>query len=588
MPGLLMSEIRYIPFLSTNTPESCLEEVTGLDSEAYPSGEPFLFCTSLGDVWTPDNLLDNLFSLRYRGKVFVTYNLGYESGALLRHLSLASLTELAAEGVLDCDGYRYVCFARKFLSISKDHKTCRFYDLFPFFGSSLEHAAKVFLGDHKIEMDTHSFTPELVLRDWDKIVGYCTHDAELTARLGMYLLNKAHDLGIYPKALYSPASLSSAYFSPYASKCMVRRYVYQNPELIQMAYDSYRGGKFEMTKRGSFRGYRYDMVSAYPSVIRDLRALDKGRVVHEAAYIPEACYAYYSVTCRIPDGLFHPVGLADGGVAVYPEGTIIATVNKPELDFLRTHQVDVTITDAWHLMIKSRSYPYRHVVDDLLELKVLYKDTDPWLYRLVKLTINSYYGKLVQMIEQPNGKWRAGGLWNPIHASEITARVRCQMSELQNRYAASAIAVHTDSIITKREISPEYLGEKAGKFRLEGKGAAIMVLVGAYSLAGEEHTRGFKAPEGWSWKSALEKYREATSITLRATEARSWVEAVRLQDVTRINRFVETQKTIRLNEDRKRLWLKEATAQDLLGPLESSVARYGFDLRGRGKKRFII
>jgi len=58
--------------------------------------------------------------------------------------------------------------------------------------------------------------------------------------------------------------------------------------------------------------------------------------------------------------------------------------------------------------------------------------------------------------------------------------------------------------------------------------------------------------------------------------------------VTRINRFVETQKTIRLNEDRKRLWLKETTAQDLLGPLESSVARYGFDLRGRGKKRFII
>ena len=52
--------------------------VIGLDTEAYIDGKCFLVSTSEGDSFKPPEFPHCLFSRKYRGKVFVTYNLKYD------------------------------------------------------------------------------------------------------------------------------------------------------------------------------------------------------------------------------------------------------------------------------------------------------------------------------------------------------------------------------------------------------------------------------------------------------------------------------------------------------------------------------
>ena len=199
------------PYFSTNPKK--LSKLRGFDTEAYTDGRPFMFCTSSGDVFVPGDIPDVLFSRKHRDTNFLTYNLKYDSGAILRHLPLPVLDRLRTDGDVIHDGIRYEYILHKMLRISRGKAHVRFWDVVQFYNMSLDRAARKYLGEGKLDPGTKAFTKEYVMKHWDDIAEYCVKDAQLTLKLGLYLIRKLEEYGVTVSNLYSQASVSFAWFS---------------------------------------------------------------------------------------------------------------------------------------------------------------------------------------------------------------------------------------------------------------------------------------------------------------------------------------------------------------------------------------
>jgi len=139
--------------------------VLGLDTESYQDGRCFMIATSLGDVFPLDMFPTCFFTRKYRGKVFVAYNLKYDEGSLLQVLPNKNLKELWETGKTVWQGYTFRSIPRKMLKVSRGRNSITIYDLANFFQISLDQAAHLFLNKSKLEMDTNLFTPQYVVEN---------------------------------------------------------------------------------------------------------------------------------------------------------------------------------------------------------------------------------------------------------------------------------------------------------------------------------------------------------------------------------------------------------------------------------------
>ncbi|MBA7547454.1 hypothetical protein ES705_39876 [subsurface metagenome] len=185
-----IDNVRYNPaWHMRQTEHKTSLEVIGIDTEAYTSGECFMICTSLGDTFQPYEFPACLFSRKYRGKNFVAYNLKYDSGALLQHLSIVDLKKLQTTDTVTIDKYKYTSIGYKCLSIRKGKNTLHIYDMLNFYQMSLNKAAAKFLDKSKLDIDTKLFTIAYVKKHWKRISKYCVHDAVLVKLLADRLIS---------------------------------------------------------------------------------------------------------------------------------------------------------------------------------------------------------------------------------------------------------------------------------------------------------------------------------------------------------------------------------------------------------------
>jgi hypothetical protein len=194
-----------------------ITKIIGFDSEAYTTGEPFMFTTSLQEVILPMQMPDVLFEEKYVEANFMLYNMKYDSGAILYHLEQKDLFELWEQGSVKAGDFRYQYIPHKRLVIQHGKQRVTFWDIAQFFKHgarrlSLDKAAQTYLDEHKLPMRTKRFTPELARKWWKAISKYGIQDAVLTGKLGSYLVKKLDEFGITPTAIYSCASISFKYF----------------------------------------------------------------------------------------------------------------------------------------------------------------------------------------------------------------------------------------------------------------------------------------------------------------------------------------------------------------------------------------
>jgi ribosomal protein L37AE/L43A len=595
-----------------------LTNIIGFDSEAYRSGYTFMFCTSLGDVIAPDVLFETLFTPKYFRANFVVWNLKYESGAILKllpqpvikHLQVHHKAKIVHKGIK----YTIKYIPHKCLSIHQRKfagSSVKFWDIAPFYGRcKLNTAAEAYLNEKKNDIDPNLFTVPYVEENFKTIADYCVQDCCLTQKLAALWVKKFNETGIAVTNLFSEASISFDYISSLTDIVTPYEFWDHNNRLIQYATESYEGGKFEITARGAFHGYEYDISSAYPYEISNLIDIRGAQVVYSKKYNTEAFYGFLRVRIHHKNPNVHlPCGLYRK-LRIYPIGIYHLTITKQEYDYIRlelpSSAVSVEIIDAAWLIRRRRDYPYRSIFQDLYRLKTEYKKSDRLRSNNYKIVMNGYYGKMAQCLyDKEEDVYNAGKGWNPIYASVITANTRIAVTRLQNLMKDRCYAVHTDSIMCKDPIPSKFLGTGMGKFEFVEKGHGILVACGVYEINGVNALKGFREKTecprckqtdvkstsrtenekvfhcnkcgedfsvgSWGLKKLLIENPDQKKITLNLLHVESWIQAMaQNHSPDNINLFATVPKILSLNCDTKRNWPAEITSTDLLSSLQKS------------------
>ncbi len=548
-----INRVRYFaPKYKRKTDHLKSLEVYGIDSEAYTSGECFMICTSQGDVYQPFDIPACLFSRRYRGKNFVAFNLKYDSGAFVQGFTKEQLKELQQTDKVKVGDYLYKTIANKCFSIRKGKNTVHIYDIASFFDSSLNVAAKKFLDKEKMEMDTNKFTKKVVNERWKEIAKYCVHDALLVEQLANKLISMFESFGVYPRKLYSVAYVSYQYFSNTCPYIHVRRYWDNYREVLDFAMQSYNGGKFEVTQKGSDYYYEYDLVSAYPYEISNLVDVRDARIVESKEYRKDSVYGFIDCSIKIPFHIFSPVALKRKDLNFYPVGEFRKVITKTDYEYLIEQGCDITIHKAYWLHKTYLTYPYRKEIYRLAALKRKFKLSGKAMkYHVVKKFLNSFYGKMVQLIYK-DGYYKASASWMPIYGSMICSNCRVRMSRLQQEHE-NIVAVHTDSVISTTPIENGLSDELGGlSFEIEGQG--VILGSGIYQIGEKSRFRGFNTK-----KPLLDMIpKKGTKLDMSKRRPYTWREvAHRGLALNDINRFDDMPRELNLNFDSKRIWLDD-------------------------------
>jgi hypothetical protein len=558
--------------------KNVITEVVGFDTESYETGKPFLFCSSKGDWFYLEDIPDKLFSRKYEGTHFVCYNLKYDSGSLIWQLPDTNKKELWELTKTKYNGYTYFYIPHKLLRITRGKNSIKFWDISQFFVGGLDKNAKKYLHKSKLELSTKKFSYDYVTRNLDLIGRYCINDAKLTKELADYLLKHIHKFKIYPNSIYSTASISFNWFKNNGKIIDVWRFWKFYRELLEYACHSYYGGKFELTARGSFYGYEYDIISAYANEVSNLVDISNAHIVKSNRYIKEATYGFLEVAIDNQNIDYHPITIKQRTLNTYPLGNYSTYITKQEYDYLVNRKVKVEILSGYWLIIYNKSYPYQKRITKLYRIKEYTKKTNPFISKLAKLMMNSFYGKMCQLIPDEKGNLKAGSGWCPIYASIVTANVRIKISEIQEKLGKNCLAVHTDSVITDVKLPGEYIGKKVGQLELKEEGKCILVLCGMYQIGTKVAYRGIDTSEKINWETILRKIGNRSTYDLPTKTVKSWIEALRTNTPDEINKFIDNYKYINLNIDSKRIWESKTTGNKLLAGIEYSLPKVKVDM----------
>jgi len=551
--------------------EFYIEELIGFDTEAYTSGKPFLFCDSRGRSYKPETFFHELFTSGEKRLDFATWNLKYDAGAVLYCLPLKAKQQLWKDEETTWEGMRFEYLPHKLLRVKLGKMVRNFWDVMPFYGSSLDSAARTYLHDQKDQLPTKKFTHESVRRDMAKITAYCIKDAQLTARLGNYLLKYLQKFKIYPRTLYSTASISFQYFRQNCEYVHVWRFWKKYKELLRFACEAYSGGKFEVTARGSFTGFEYDISSAYGSEIAKLENIQYGFVSYSKKFESRSDYGFMRVRIDNREGKPIPCTYKQGNLNLYPAGVFHSTITKNEYIYLRDHGIPCDIKEGWWIKLDHHERPYEKEVLKLYKIKEEFKTKDKMVSKLAKTMINSFYGKFVQVNEENDGTLSAGIGWNPIYGAIITANMRIRLTELQAKLGKRCIGVHTDSIITTSEMESDFLSDGLGGWTQKEMGEGVIIACGIFQIGSKNANRGFNLSGGHTWKNLLAKAGNRLTVDMRETRVLSWGGQVSRGKDKDINLFTTLKKRLDLSCETKRSWGARTTASDLLKGLEYSA-----------------
>jgi hypothetical protein len=455
-------------------------------------------------------------------------------------------------------------------------KSVIFTDIFTFFSTGLNKSAKLYLNDLKIDnIDGNLLNTSLdYWKEKEKdIIKYCIQDCILTERLGKLLIDTVEKNGLpLPKFLVSSASLSKQFFR---LNCFIPSIWNVPKKILQISYDSYFGGRFEMFKRGYFeRLYHYDINSQYPDFIKDLPNLRDG-LWKKSLEIPEyddnkksteQCLGYFLAEVNIPMEYKIPtIPIHHKGINKFPCGKIKKWMTWYDLDLIR--KFIVKIYDGYIFFPTHRNYkPFIKEINELFEKKQKLKGKSNLDYTIVKLCMNAFYGCFIEVHKNYdiNGNYElnSGILFNSVYASQITAFGRWSvLKDIPKHKYNNIIAIHTDSITSDIPLDKYLtLNLDIGKWNKENKDKdkGIILNTGMYQIGYIIKTRGIPKKSIINWLRFCLKNQSVNKREFKISHMRKLSEGlIRDKSLENVNTIVDDIRTVNCNSDTKRDWISD-------------------------------
>ena len=498
-------------------------------------------------------MLDFLLSIpEDKSDLVISFSFTYDMTKILQDLPYAALKEFASLGVTVWEGYVISGIPRKYLEIMTAGKRVKIWDVFsywqmgfaPALNSSRElfdkaqHATIDMISRMKLEREHFDTMSDEEIRE------YCFAECEFLSIMYRDFLRNLDHMGLVQLQHSGPGSAANAFFASvhlkdYMPEGDPTMYLAGLP--VSVAIHSYYGGRFEIAAQGIIGDvHEYDIQSAYPSIAVGLPCLKCGRFRHVDDYEPgklgfycagsrtSGPWAPFPFRANAETGREYLNRASKGAIAFVHGGR--RWVTSQEVATAREYfgNEAIPVFSGWVFDEGCNHKPFAR----LLELYLHRKIGDPscpvcladkrhfcpdhpapsaGLSKVIKLIINSVYGKLAQAIGwKPNPRspyvtgpesMKAPEYQCYIWASWITGGTRAKVMEaalIGGREPdcpdcglracarhSSVMSIATDGILSTRtipELDRNVTDWELGSWEYEAKPDAWLGMPGIYSF----------------------------------------------------------------------------------------------------------
>jgi hypothetical protein len=329
--------------------------------------------------------------------------------------------------------------------------------------------------------------------EWNIMRSYNMQDSRISYAFMKFMINSVESLGGTFKNTIASTSLRL-----FTDKYLTKRYYINSTDIIIDQLKSYYGGRTEAFNRGLIKDYfYYDFNSLYPSIMHDEKFPDPNtmRVNFKNDYKYIRLFEGTSdIDISCPDDIDIPIlpVRTSTGKVIFPTGNIRGFYTHIEIR--EAVKIGYKINCIYKtIYFTDDCSPFKDFIDDLYSIRLIYKKENNPMEYIVKIIMNSLYGKFGQKFlekdnwvhcstlseEELNKYYKVerkdeymrvtkdsepSGFCFPIWASYVSAygRIKLYKEIIKHKPAY----VDTDSILIDHEIEQS---TELGKLKLEMK-----------------------------------------------------------------------------------------------------------------------
>ena len=548
-----------------------------------------------------------------------SYNLRFDADCFLKMLPYDNIAELMADKDTIYKHWKLHILGGSNVAIRDLNQTgqVKLWDMAQFMKYlKLSVAAERYLSESEYKMDSDVINTFVDSKHGDNTVGYykkhhdevneyCVNDARITKLLADYFQKTCLKEQYNFAQPYSLGNMSIKWFRSFLNN---RDYKYgqiprihptfwkqENPErrMIENVMDKLsRGGWNDAFQRGRFeKAWDYDIISAYPTIMRDIPYWDGNWVkVTNGDQIGDAEYGFLFAEIKnlseplLPEVYYyfdesfyqgHPIKWVNNSVlhCTVSKSPIITTLTIDQWRYLK-ERADVLVFEGMVLRPKYDYFPLKDPINELIKRKFKAKEDkgrESPEYWIAKTMMNSTSGKFKQ-------KWHTDRTWffYPHVYGKITWKTKEIMVDLitENDAWDKIISVSTDGGIFTGKLNNVDLSGNLGSFEVNLYEEFVQIGNGIYygkTAEGElkQRMRGFRiTKKGMDLPQLIESNPKVDRFefpTFRPLHLRECFVHNKILKISDTNRFVPITRHLNINKEIKRQWFdKFQNVEDML------------------------
>lgn len=347
--------------------------------------------------------------------------------------------------------YEILYIPKKFLRLKRNNKTITVYDSFSFFNCSFVDATKKILGrTPKIITEQKKKRAEFTMKQIKTIENYNRLECILLCEMMDKLRSWIQPVGLKMRGWYGPSGLANTFLSKHKVNEDFPNFKFAKDTFSEELFDAFKrayfGGRIEAFNLGTVSNvYQYDINSAYPFSMTFLQPT-LVEWLHTKKFKPEYTVALYRVCWNLQSSSIGLFPFRDHNKGIYFPRTGEGWYWYPEIAFAVKHfPNEIKIIEGYYQCNVGASQ-LCSLVSRLYDTRLEYKETKNPTEYVIKIMMNSLYGKFAQTVGKPR-------FTNMVWAGYITSYTRAQLLNAAYPHFDSVIAFSTDGILTTKQLT---------------------------------------------------------------------------------------------------------------------------------------